>query len=432
MVAGFTLLVYRARLQQGLAWWQEACGRERTLREFAELTAARLRGEGLLDELAERFRAAFGEDGRCAIVLAEGDGFRIMAAAGYDAETAATLEAQPLAPPVAKLLAEMITGRRAVVRPQLSEAERRDIGTRWRKPFSAQSLVALPLVAEEVVAGAVVLSGAGPRVIAAEELLLWQAMANQLGVAVANARLLERLREALRAKSEFLNTMSHELRSPLHVIVGYADMAREEAAASEVAVQALDRVRASALELLQLVENTMNAARLDAGKVPLRVEEFAPEELARDLAESVRALPEAGRGVDVRWEIAPDLPRVRLDRLKVKEIVQNLVSNALKFTPRGEVRVSLGREGDRLHIAVRDTGLGIPPEAQARIFGMFERVERVDIAGPAGIGLGLYIVNRLVELMRGKAALESTPGAGSCFTVLLPLWLDGATGHERA
>jgi signal transduction histidine kinase len=116
----------------------------------------------------------------------------------------------------------------------------------------------------------------------------------------------------------------------------------------------------------------------------------------------------------------------------VKEIVQNLVSNALKFTPRGEVRVSLGREGDRLHIAVRDTGLGIPPEAQARIFGMFERVERVDIAGPAGIGLGLYIVNRLVELMRGKAALESTPGAGSCFTVLLPLWLDGATGHERA
>jgi signal transduction histidine kinase len=240
------------------------------------------------------------------------------------------------------------------------------------------------------------------------------------------------LQKALHAKSEFLNTMSHELRSPLHVIIGYADMAREEAAASEVAVQALDRVRASALELLQLVENTMNAARLDAGKVPLRVEEFAPEELARDLADSVRALPEAGRGVDVRWEIAPDLPRVRLDRLKVKEIVQNLVSNALKFTPRGEVRVSLGRDGDRLRIAVRDTGLGIPPEAQARIFGMFERVERVDIAGPVGVGLGLYIVNRLVELMRGRAALESAPGAGSCFTVQLPLWLDGATGHEHA
>jgi signal transduction histidine kinase len=231
------------------------------------------------------------------------------------------------------------------------------------------------------------------------------------------------LQEALRAKSEFLNTMSHELRSPIHVVIGYADMVREEGV-SATGEHALDRVRASALELLQLVENTMNAARLEAGKVPLRVEEFAPGDLAHELADGIRALPEAGRGVAVRWDVAPDLPPVRLDRLKVKEIVQNLVSNALKFTSHGEVRVSLGRDGDRLRIAVKDTGVGIPPEAQARIFGMFERVERSDGPAPAGVGLGLYIVNRLVELMRGRAALESAPGTGSCFTVQLPLRLE--------
>ena len=82
--------------------------------------------------------------------------------------------------------------------------------------------------------------------------------------------------------------------------------------------------------------------------------------------------------------------------------------------------MTLGRDGDRLNIAVRDTGTGIPPEAQARIFEMFERVERNDGPAAAGVGLGLYIVNRLVELMRGRAALESAPGAGSCFTVELP------------
>ena len=231
------------------------------------------------------------------------------------------------------------------------------------------------------------------------------------------------LQEALHAKSEFLNTMSHELRSPIHVIIGYTDMVREEGVSTS-AEHALDRIRASALELLQLVENTMNAARLEAGKVPLRLEEFAPAELARELADGIRALPEASRGVAVRWDVESDLPPLRLDRLNVKEIVQNLVSNALKFTAEGEVCVSLRRDGDRLRIAVSDTGVGIPAEAQARIFGMFERVERNDGPAPAGVGLGLYIVNRLVELMRGRAALTSAPGAGSCFTVQLPLRLD--------
>ncbi|HJQ82540.1 MAG TPA: ATP-binding protein, partial [Candidatus Binatia bacterium] len=144
---------------------------------------------------------------------------------------------------------------------------------------------------------------------------------------------------------------------------------------------------------------------------------------ARDLAESVAALPEASRGVDVRWDVAGNLPPVRLDRLKVKEIVQNLVSNALKFTRAGEVKVSLGSDGERLRITVRDTGIGIPAEAQARIFDMFERVEPAN-GGAPGVGLGLYIVNRLVELMRGKAALESAPGNGSCFIVQLPLRLE--------
>jgi signal transduction histidine kinase len=226
----------------------------------------------------------------------------------------------------------------------------------------------------------------------------------------------ERERAALRAKSEFLSTMSHELRSPLHVIVGYADIVQEEVPAE--LHDTVGRIRRSALDLLTLVENTMNAARLEAGKLQLHSETFDPTAVLRELAQNVQALPEAKRGVPVRWVVAPDLPLVHLDRLKLKEIVQNLVSNALKFTREGEVT---GTDRDRLRLAVRDTGPGISRAAQATIFDMFERVEAGGTAHrPPGVGLGLYIVRSLVELMGGTIAVESAPGAGTCFTVLLP------------
>ena len=229
----------------------------------------------------------------------------------------------------------------------------------------------------------------------------------------------ERERTALRAKSDFLNTMSHELRSPLHVIVGYADMIADDVAAD--LRPALARIRHSALDLLQLVENTMNAARLEAGKLELRLETFDPAALLREVADNVRALPEAKRGVPVRWHVPVTLPAVHLDRLKVKEIVQNLVSNALKFTPAGEVTVHASGDPTALHLSVRDTGPGIDQAAQARIFDMFERVESPGATHrPPGVGLGLYIVRSLVGLLGGTIVVESIPGAGTCFTVRLP------------
>jgi signal transduction histidine kinase len=228
----------------------------------------------------------------------------------------------------------------------------------------------------------------------------------------------ERERAALRAKSEFLSTMSHELRSPLHVIVGYADMVADDAPALAAP---LARIRGSALDLLQLVENTMNAARLEAGKLQLQLATFEPAAVLREVAENVGALPEAKRGVPIRWRVPASLPFVHLDRLKLKEIVQNLVSNALKFTREGEVTVDAAAEGATLRISVRDTGPGISAAAQTRIFDMFERVEPAATgARPPGVGLGLYIVRSLVDLLGGTIGVESAPGEGACFTVRLP------------
>jgi signal transduction histidine kinase len=229
----------------------------------------------------------------------------------------------------------------------------------------------------------------------------------------------ERERAALRAKSEFLSTMSHELRSPLHVIVGYTDMIHDDVPFE--LHEPLARIRQSALDLLHLVENTMNASRLEAGKLALHVETVEPAPLFHEIAENVRTLPEAKHGVPVRWRVPATLAPVQVDRLKLKEIVQNLVSNALKFTREGEVAVDVAADASALVIGVRDTGPGIDPASHARIFDMFERVETDGRSErPPGVGLGLYIVRSLVALMGGTIVVESAPGTGTCFTVQLP------------
>jgi signal transduction histidine kinase len=385
------------------------------LRELVELAAPHLGDAVLANEFARHFHRAFGP-GRCAIMLLDRDDgtVRVAATAGEPAGAAS-------APSVAmlRLVLAAVTDRQPLVLERLSvdDAERRFGGLPWLTPGG--TLVVLPIVGDESVAGAILLSAAAARPIERDDLLLWRAMANQVGVAVGSAQLFARLQQALRARSEFVNTMSHELRSPLHVILGYAELLAD--GTQEPGFVAA-RVRASGLELLQLVDNTLTAARLGSGKLRAQPSEFPLAELIGELRETLGAQPEASNGVALRWESSRDLPVVRLDRLKLKEIVHNLVSNALKFTERGEVVVRVGREGTRVRIDVEDTGSGIPPEAQTQIFEMFERLETD--RGTGGAGLGLYIVKNLVQLMGGTVTLASEPGHGSRFTVWLPIGID--------
>ncbi len=419
------LIAFRGRVGESTAWWREACARERALREFVELAAPHLGDDILAREFAARLRSAFGA-GHCAIVLLDpGSGAaRVAATAGVAHADAAP--AQASAEALAALFsAGTETGRdlgkrQPLVCEQLTadDVRRRFAGLPWLTVGG--TLVVLPIAGDKALAGAIVLSAASPRRIEEEELLLWRAMANQVGIAVASGRLFTRLQEALGVRSEFIDTMSHELRSPLHVILGYADMLAEHKREPDFVAA---RVRASALELLQLVENTLAAARLGSGKVRLQLSEFPLAQLVADLRESVGALPEAGAGVRVRWEVADELSVVRLDRLKMKEIVHNLVSNALKFTEQGEVVVRIVREGQQVRVDIEDTGSGIPHEAQARIFEMFERLETNGPRAP-GVGLGLYIVKSLVRMMGGTIALTSEPGRGSRFTVRIPMATD--------
>jgi signal transduction histidine kinase len=250
----------------------------------------------------------------------------------------------------------------------------------------------------------------------------------------ANARLeeqaeeLERQRaladDANRAKSTFLAVMSHELRTPLNAIGGYAQLLELElhGPITDAQREALDRIVRSQRLLLRLINDVLNLARIEAGRVNYQ---FADLPLA-DVVGSVMPMIEPqldAKRISREVTIAPEL-MVRADREKVEQIVLNLLTNAIKFTPEGG-RVKVGAESRRedpdwVHMHVEDTGLGITPEMQAKIFEPFVQVDTGHVRRGEGTGLGLTISRDLARGMGGDLTVESTPGVGSAFTLSLP------------
>jgi PAS domain S-box-containing protein len=242
-------------------------------------------------------------------------------------------------------------------------------------------------------------------------------IAQLASMAFTNATLVEELEHAGRLKSEFVSTMSHELRTPLNVILGYTDILGDELVTDEQRVL-LGRVRQSSLELLEMIEATLNLNRLAAGKDLPVIEPLPLASLWDDLRTEYAALPRTN-DVALRWQDVGDTV-LHTDRRKLKMILKNLVGNALKFTPTGEIVVGCDRSEGAVVITVRDTGVGIPAEHLPRIFEMFRQVDSSDRRSYGGAGLGLYIVHKLVEQLGGTICVESESGRGSTFRVQLP------------
>lgn len=244
-------------------------------------------------------------------------------------------------------------------------------------------------------------------------------IARHAAIALRNARLLEEVRRASDLKSEFVGAISHELRSPLNVILGYLEMVLDEGlgAVNRDQAQVLGQAQRNALALLEMITALLDLNRLEAGRLPI---ERAPVAIGPLLEEVRQQLPDSWLRpeVEVRVEARPDVPLLDTDAGKLKTVVRNLVHNALKFTERGHVTITAVPTIERgVAIMVADTGRGIPPDALDAVFEMFRQVPGT---GGGGVGLGLHIVRRLIEMLGGTVRVRSEVGSGTTFTLVLP------------
>jgi signal transduction histidine kinase len=234
----------------------------------------------------------------------------------------------------------------------------------------------------------------------------------------------ERAEHLAKLKSEFLNQVSHELRTPLAVILGYLECMTDglygeiEAKHREI----LQTVAKQSSHLKNMIDQILIYSRLESSKQPLRTQEFSVQKLCSDLSETFDFLCRQ-KGLEITWQVPDDLPALRTDPERLKEIVSNLVQNALKYTDSGSIRVSVANrsKSDLFVFEIADTGLGIPDHHLSSIFEPFIQVHKTSTGNSrGGIGLGLSIVKKHVEQLNGTIRVESQVGKGTTFAVTLP------------
>lgn len=231
----------------------------------------------------------------------------------------------------------------------------------------------------------------------------------------------EEVRSAMEQKTRFFRNVSHELRTPITSVIGFAELLLEDTdePLSDRQRMALERVTGNAHKLLGLVNDLLDLSKLEANSMRVRLAEVRLDVLLDQVVSNMMPLAR-DKGLELSVRVEGDLPVVTTDEQRLGQILVNLISNAVKFTHEGCVTVSAAPNGKSVKIAVRDTGIGIPPEEQDRIFEEFYQATRLP-SGSRGTGLGLSITQRLAALLGGEISVESEIGVGSTFTVALPL-----------
>ena len=291
------------------------------------------------------------------------------------------------------------------------------------------ALLALPLIHHNEIVGALVVRRSQAGAFAPEIVSLLQSFAAQSAIAIQNARLFREINEkshqleqASRHKSQFLANMSHELRTPLNSVLGFAEMLADGLYGElpEKAKTTLGRIQANGKHLLGLINDVLDLSKIEAGQLVLSMEDYSIGQIVKSVTATTEPLAR-NKGLKLTATVADGLPLGRGDERRISQVLLNLAGNAVKFTDRGSIDITaISREG-QFEILVRDTGPGIAPEHQQRIFEEFQQVDGSSTRQKGGTGLGLAISKRIVELHGGRIELDSIVGAGSTFRVRLPI-----------
>jgi signal transduction histidine kinase len=292
-----------------------------------------------------------------------------------------------------------------------------------------RALLVVPLLRPDHIFGALVVRRRQPGEFPKPTVDLLQTFAAQSVLAIQNARLFCEIEEKSRQlevasqhKSQFLANMSHELRTPLNAILGFTELMVDNVY-GEVPAQmrdALDRVQSNGRHLLGLINDVLDLSKIEAGQITLALTDYSLDDIVHNVITSVESLATEKR-LGLKLDIMPDLPVGCGDERRIAQVLLNLVGNAIKFTDSGEVAISARAANGSFNIAVRDTGPGIAPSEQVRIFEEFHQADNSATKTKGGTGLGLAIAKRIIEMHGGRISVESSPGAGSTFSVSLPV-----------
>jgi PAS domain S-box-containing protein len=231
------------------------------------------------------------------------------------------------------------------------------------------------------------------------------------------------LERAYQLKSEFLASMSHELRTPINALLGYTSLMRDRIYGELTPRQeeALQRMYSASQHLLELVNDVLDLAKIEAGKMPVNIESVALDMLIRELSLTIDPMVRR-KNLEFELDVSPELPVLETDRTKIKQILLNLLSNAVKFTHEGSIVLrAMPVGGGGVSIEVRDSGIGIAPDDMGKIFEDFRQVDQSSTREYGGTGLGLSITKKLLNLLGGTISVDSEAGVGSTFFVWLPL-----------
>ncbi|VFU10029.1 Multi-sensor signal transduction histidine kinase [Methylocella tundrae] len=292
-----------------------------------------------------------------------------------------------------------------------------------------RSALVVPLIAPDGVLGALLVESRRPGPFAANKVSLMQAFAHQSVLAMRNARLFRKVEEngrqlaiASEHKSRFFANMSHELRTPLNAILGYAELLRDGLYGDlpDRAKGVLERVQSNGAHLLGLINDVLDLSKLEAGELSLALDEYSMRNIIEQVVGTTYSLAHA-KGLELSEEIEEPLPIGRGDERRLVQVLLNVLSNAIKFTDEGGVTINARAVADMFEIIVKDTGPGIAPDDQARIFEAFQQGDNTSTRQKGGTGLGLSISKRFVEMHGGTISVASKLGEGATFTIHIPI-----------
>jgi signal transduction histidine kinase len=372
------------------------------------------------------------------ITRQRGDVFYRAAHYGFSSEFVDYVGGIPVVPERSSILGRAILERKVIHIPDV-QADPEYTWNEAQRLGGFRTALGVPMLREGAPIGVFALTRSDVRPFTEKQIELATTFADQAAIAIENVRLFNeiqdksrQLEEASQHKSQFLANMSHELRTPLNAILGYTELMADGAYGepSEKTLGVLKRLEANGKHLLGLINDVLDLSKIEAGQLVLELSDYSVQDIAQTVRSTLEPLA-ADKKLTFKVEMSSELPAGRGDGRRLTQVLINLVGNAIKFTDAGEVAIKAEANNDSFYVSVRDTGPGISPADQAKLFQEFQQADNAITRKKGGTGLGLAISKRIVEMHGGKIWVESQPGRGSTFAFTVPVIVEAQVTEQR-